>query len=85
MFKTIRYSHLHHEELLETHKNPLFGPEAQELIMQGLSHRLSPFEKSVTEKEYLIELMPRTSYEMKKERPLVELKPTLEAKKEESK
>jgi hypothetical protein len=44
LFATIRYAHLHHEELLETSRNPLFS-DAKDLIMQGLSYRLSPYEQ----------------------------------------
>lgn len=77
LYKTIRYSHLPHEELLAAHKNPAFGVEAQDMIMQGLSHKLSPYEKSVDDKEYNIELKPRISYAKK------EIEPAKEAPKEE--
>ena len=69
LYKTIRYSHLPHEVLLAAHKNPAFGTEAQDMIMQGLSHKLSPYEKSVEDKEYNIELKPRLSYAKKEEPP----------------
>lgn len=83
LFKAIRYSHLAHEELLAAHKNPLFGgAEAQDMIMQGLSHKLSPYEKSVEDKEYNIELKPRLSY-AKKEEPPKEEPPKEEPPKEE--
>lgn len=63
LFKTIRYSHLSHEDLLETGKHPLFADDAtKDLIMQGLSYRLAPYEKSAKEKEYTINLKARPSY-----------------------
>jgi hypothetical protein len=66
LFKTIRYSHLLHEELIETSKNPLFSndPLVKDLIMQGLSHRLNPYEKTAEDK-YQIELNPRPTYTKK--------------------
>lgn len=66
-----------HEELLAAHKNPAFGVEAQDMIMQGLSHKLSPYEKSVDDKAYNIELKPRHSYAKK------EIEPPKESPKEE--
>lgn len=42
---SIRYSYLKHEELVEAGFNPLFD-SAKNLIMQGLSFRLDPYEKS---------------------------------------
>ena len=42
---SIRYSYLKHEELVETGFNPNFET-AKNLIMEGLSFRLDPYEKS---------------------------------------
>ncbi len=69
LFKSVRYSHLQHSELLDAAKNPVFSTLAKDYIMQGLSHRLKPFEggKEDIEKEYTIELKPRNHY--KKEEP----------------
>ena len=64
LYKTVRYSHLQHEELLETSKNPNFAG-AKDYIMQGLSIKLSPYEKKEIpdDKEgYSINLRPRPSY-----------------------
>jgi len=47
------------------------------MIMQGLSHKLSPYEKSVDDKAYNIELKPRNSYAKK------EIEPPKESPKEE--
>lgn len=48
-------------------KNPLFEADAKDLIMQGLSFRLNPFEgakpQDQLEKEYSIVLAPRKSYQ----------------------
>lgn len=62
LFKTIRYPHLHHDELLKLSKNPIFE-SAKDYVMQGLSHRLNPFEKvGENDERYTIELKPRLSY-----------------------
>jgi hypothetical protein len=62
LFKTIRYSHLHHDELLKLSKNPIFE-SAKDYVMQGLSHRLNPFEEvPENDEKYTIELKPRISY-----------------------
>jgi hypothetical protein len=50
---------------LETNKNPFFGDDfAKDLIMQGLSFRLAPYEggKGNDEKQYTITLKERPSY-----------------------
>lgn len=64
LYKTVRYSYLQHEELLETSKNPYFLG-AKDYIMQGLSIKLSPYEKkelSDGKGQYSINLKPRPSY-----------------------
>jgi hypothetical protein len=74
--------------LLSLSKNPLFAG-AKDYVMQGLSHRLNPFEKiseADLKEKYQIDLKPRTSYadkvlkpRVEEEKPKVE-KPTPESK-----
>lgn len=65
----MRYPHLHHDELLNLSKNPIFA-SAKDYVMQGLSHRLNPFEKvGENDDRYTIELKPRLSYEDKVLKP----------------
>ena len=50
-------------------KNPIFA-SAKDYVMQGLSHRLNPFEKvGENDDRYTIELKPRLSYEEKVLKP----------------
>jgi hypothetical protein len=65
----VRYPHLHHDELLSLNKNPIFA-SAKDYVMQGLSHRLNPFEKvGENDDRYTIELKPRLYYEEKVLKP----------------
>lgn len=59
-----------HEELIDTSFNPNFEP-AKNLIMQGLSYRLDPYEKSKVTK-YTIELKPRKNYGQEMEKKIIE-------------
>jgi hypothetical protein len=69
LFKVIRYPHLHHDELLKLSKNPIFA-SAKDYVMQGLSHRLNPFENvGENDDRYTIELKARISYADKVLRP----------------
>lgn len=62
MFKTIRYSYLKHEELLELTLNPVFDL-AKNFIVEGLSVRLDTYENA-GKKELHINIDPRVNYEL---------------------
>ena len=70
LFLSIRYSYLRHEELVDTGFNPNFEG-AKAYIMQGLSFRLDPYEKSNVNK-FTINLKPRANYGVDMERKLAE-------------
>jgi hypothetical protein len=70
LFLAIRYSYLKHEELIELGFNETFK-DAKDYIMQGLSYRLDPYEKSAF-KDYKISMKPRVNYGQDMERKLAE-------------
>lgn len=70
LFKAIRYSYLKHEELIETSMNPDFTP-AKDQILQGLSYRLNPYEKT-SFKEFSIDMKPRKNYGAEMEQKLID-------------
>lgn len=63
IFKSIRWSRLQHEQLIELTMDPIFAP-AKEMILAGLSARLSTFEhtaKSTTQSLNFSEMPPRVA------------------------
>eukprot|EP00347_Sterkiella_histriomuscorum_P004984 403358342 len=65
LFKTIRYSYLHHDELLSMTMNPTFDL-AKNFIVEGLSVRLDTYE-STNKKDLQINREPRVYYEVDNE------------------
>ena len=70
LYLSIRYAYLKHEELIELGFRDVFK-DAKDYIMQGLSYRLDPYEKSAF-KDYKINLKPRVNYGQDMEKKLTE-------------
>ena len=62
LFRTIRYSYLPHEKLLELSSDAEFEP-ARDLIIQALSVRLQPYEE-IDQSALKINLEPRALYKV---------------------
>jgi hypothetical protein len=61
LYHSIRYSFLKHEELIALAKNPNFL-DAKDKVVEGLSLRLDPFEKT-KQRNFSIRTNPRVNYE----------------------
>lgn len=67
LFSSIRYSYLHHQELLALTTNKNFK-DATELIVEGLSVRLDSYENAM-KKDLVINIEPRVNFEIHDEKP----------------
>jgi hypothetical protein len=61
LFRSIRFSYLHHEELLKLAADPEFEL-AKDFIVEGLTYKLNEREKNVLGEKLKINVQPRVYY-----------------------
>lgn len=61
LFRAIRFSYLHHEELLKLAADPVFEL-AKDFIVEGLTYKLDQREKNVLGEKLKINIQPRVYY-----------------------